>query len=107
MPTHGKQKSALDPPTTGNPTTSTKRTRVDIDFEQMVAEIIRKQQANAAMDMQDNTATEIASDTQSFHASRTQVANAIISHNDQFPESETSAVSVHGLSSTLSDLINK
>lgn len=71
----------------------------------MVAEIIRQQQANAAMDMQDNTATEIASDTQSVHASRTQVANAIIPHNDQFHESETSTVSVHGLSSTLSDLI--
>lgn len=107
MPPRRKRKSALDPPATGNPPTSTKRTRVDIDYQQLAAEIIRQQQANAAMHMHDSTATEIASDSQSSQASRTQVANATIPHSDQSHESETSAVSEQGTSSTVSDLINK
>lgn len=60
-----------------NPPTSIK-TRVDIDYQQLTTEIIRQQQqANA---------------------------NATIP-NDQFNESETSAVSEQGTSSTVSDLI--
>lgn len=80
-----------------NPPTSIK-TRVDIDYQQLTAEIIRQQQANAAMHMHDSTATNIASDSQSS------LANATIP-NDQFNESETSAVSEQGTSSTVSDLI--
>lgn len=80
-----------------NPPTSIK-TRVDIDYQQLTAEIIRQQQANAARHMHDSTATNIASDSQSS------LANATIP-NDQFNESETSAVSEQGTSSTVSDLI--
>lgn len=84
-----------------------KNTRVDIDYQQLAAEIIRQQQANAAMHMHDSTATEIASDSQSSQASRTQVVNVTIPHSDQSHASETSAVSEQGTSSTVSDLINK
>lgn len=80
-----------------NPPTSIK-TRVDIDYQQLTTEKIRQQQANAAMHMHDSTATNIASDSQSS------LANATIP-NDQFNESETSAVSEQGTSSTVSDLI--
>lgn len=73
-----------------NPPTSIK-TRVDIDYQQLTAEIIRQQQANAARHMHDSTATNIASDSQSS------LANATIP-NDQFNESETSAVSEQGTS---------
>lgn len=107
MPPRRKRKSALDTSATGSPPTSAKKARVDIDYQQLAAEIIRQQQANAAMHMHDSTATEIASDSQSSQASRTQVANATIPHSDQSHESETSAVSEQGTSSTVSDLINK
>lgn len=104
MPPHRKRKSALDPPATGSPPTSTKKARVDIDYQQLAAEIIRQQQANAAMHMHNSTATEIASDSQSSQASRTQVANATIPNSDQSHESGTSGQET---SSTASDLIIK
>lgn len=59
------------------------------------------------MHMHDSTATEIASDSQSSQASRTQVVNVTIPHSDQSHVSETSAVSEQGTPSTVSDLINK
>lgn len=59
------------------------------------------------MHMHDSTTTEIASDSQSSKASRTQVVNAIIPHSDQSHESETSAVYEQGTSSKVSDVINK
>lgn len=49
-------------PSHWEPSNKYTKTRVDIDYQQLAAEIIRQQHANAAMHMHmhDSTATEIA-----------------------------------------------
>lgn len=93
------------PPSHWEPSHKYQKKGVGIDYQQLAAEIIRQQQANAAMHTHDSTATESASDSQSSQASWTQVANATNPQSDQSHESETSAVSEQGTSSTVSALI--
>lgn len=47
-------------PSQWEPSNKYTKTRVDIDYQQLAAEIIRQQHAKAAMHMHDSTATEIA-----------------------------------------------